>query len=379
LNHYLPNCYEKGIKVKLWNRFEQFFKHRMLRFLEFALGKPEMSLDEFDPSEVKRILIVRQHDQLGDFLISTPALRAIRAQFPNAFVAIVARKYTSQLVENHRHLDKVITFYESGRDWNLKYAVSFWQDIRQKYDLAIVLNTVSHSLTSDLIARFSKAKYILGPEHILYKGTSRNFFYNLPAPWRDEIVSQSERNVDIVRAIGCDTLDYSQEITITDNEKEIARKKLLSFGWDGESEFVAFHPGAGKIPNRWAVKKFAHVASQIHRDFGYKIYLTWGPNEADLGNAFLEINDIDIISGVEANIKIFAAILSHAKLLVCNDTGVMHVGAAVGTPIVSVFGPTDPVQWKPVGEKFIAVRTKDHKCASVKEEQVYDAICSLLK
>ena len=365
--------------MKLWNRFEQFFKHKLLRFLESALGKPEMNLEDFDPLQVKRILIVRQHDQLGDFLLSTPVFRAIRAKFPDAFVAIVARKYTSQLVENHRHLNKVITFYENGRDWNLKYAHSFWKSIRQNYDLAIVLNTISHSLTSDLIARFSKAKYVLGPEHILYKGTNRNFFYNLSASYRDEIISQSERNVDIIKAIGCDTTDYTQEITITAQETEIALQKLMSFGWDGKSEFVAIHPGAGKIPNRWPIEKFVKVATKIYDEFGYVIFLMWGPNEAELGQVFLDSCEIPVIAGVEANIKIFAALLSLCKLLVCNDTGVMHVGAAVGTPLVSIFGPTDPVQWKPVGDKFIAVRSVDQKCSSVTVEQVYEAACHLLK
>jgi len=64
-----------------------------------------------------------------------------------------------------------------------------------------------------------------------------------------------------------------------------------------------------------------------------------------------------------------AALLAEADLLLCNDTGVMHVGAAVGTPLVAVFGPTDPALWKPWGEEFAAVRAEDHLCASVTLDQ----------
>ena len=365
--------------MNLWNRFEQFFKHKQLYLLEKVLGRPRMDFTDFDASSVKRIFIIRQHDQLGDFLLSTPALRAVRHRFPDAFIAILARQYTAQLLENSHFIDKVLTFRENGRDWNLRYVLSLWQGIRNSFDLTIVLNTVSHSLTSDLIARLSSAKYIVGSEHLLYKGTTKNFFYNLISPYRQSIVSQSQRNIDIISVIGCKAHGYSPEINLTQSEKDDAQAQLKLFGWDGESKIVAIHPGAGKIGNRWPVENFAAAAEKLYKSFKCFFFVTWGPNEEKLGKDLVEKMRTPCFVGVDSNIRRFAGLLSQVNLLICNDTGVMHVGASVGTPLVAVFGPTDPIQWKPVGDSIIAIRGLDKTCNSVAPDRVVDAAQSLLR
>jgi len=364
--------------VTFWNAFEQFFKHKQLRLFEKYLGSRRLFPEEFDPSRVKRILIVRQHDQLGDFLLSTPVFRALRKRFPSAYIAVVTRKYTAALAQNNEFINAVIPFYEHGADWRFKSLRYFLQQIRAGYDLTIVLNTVSHSLTSDLIARFSNAPYILGPEHLLFSGTQTNFFYNLISPYRDGRINQSERNLDIVRYIGADTEDASENITLLQSEKEWAKDHLRSMGWDGRKKLVAVHPGAGKIPNRWPVENFVAVAEKLVEEKNVQIFLTWGPAEEELGARFKFLAKFPLISTIEKNIRRFAALLANTDLLLCNDTGVMHVGAAVGTPLVAIFGPTDPEQWKPVGEKIIAVRGKDGACSSVSPESVLRKAAGLL-
>jgi ADP-heptose:LPS heptosyltransferase len=365
--------------MTLWNRFEQNFKHKQLFLLEKILGRPQLCFQDFDSSAVKRILIIRQHDQLGDFLLSTPAFRAVRLTFPDAHISLLARKYTTQLLENNWFVDNVITFYENGRDWNYRYFVSLWKNIRSKYDLVIVLNTVSHSLTSDFIAHLSNAKYVVGPDHLLYKGTSRNFFYNLLSPYRQAIVSQSQRNIDIVSPIGCETKNLSQEIFLTKDEKKQARACLKSSGWDGINKLVAIHPGAGKLGNRWPVENFASVAEKLWNNLKCAFFITWGPGEEELGKELTKKMNVPCFTAVEKNIRKFAGVLSQAHLLICNDTGVMHVGAAVGTPLVAIFGPTDPKQWKPVGELFMAIRGENKTCKAVSPNQVFRAANLLLR
>ena len=363
--------------MTLWNRFEQFFKHNQLRFLESLLGKPTLTPQDFDPTKVKRILIVRQHDQLGDFLLSTPAFKAVRAKFPNAYIAVIARKYTAPLAQFHECLDAVMPFHENGRDWTLKYLLSFWRQLRSGFDLAIVLNTVSHSLTSDLIARLSKARYLLGSEHQLFAGTRRNFFYNLVAPRANSSRHQSECNLDIVRYIGADTDDLQEHITIIPREQEWARTHLQSLGWLPQNPLIAIHPGAGKIENRWLVNNFAAVGEKLGRMYHAQLLVTWGPKEEDLGRELIARLEFPVVEVANRSLRELAAIFSQAALLLCNDTGVMHLAASVGTPLVAIFGPTDPLQWKPIGDDFVAVRAPDLKCGSVSPEQVMEAATKL--
>ncbi len=364
--------------MNLWNAFEQFFKHKQLRLFEKSLGLNRLFPEELDPSHIRKILVVRQHDQLGDFLLSTPVFRALRHRFPSAYIAVVARKYTAALAQNNKFINTVIPFHEHGTNWSLKSWRLFWQQIRAGYDLAIVLNTVSHSLTSDLIARFSNASYILGSEHLPFSGTSANFFYNLISPYRDGRINQSQRNLDIVRYIGVDAENASENITLLQSEKDWASEHLQSKGWDGKRILVAVHPGAGKIPNRWPVERFLTVAQKLVKEKNAQIFLTWGPGEDELGERFLSNAKFHVITTTQKNIRKFAALLACSDLLLCNDTGVMHVGAAVGTPLVAIFGPTDPVQWKPVGERIIAVRAKNGACSSILPDSVFKQAAKLL-
>lgn len=364
--------------MKLWNRFEQFFKHKLLRFAEKFWGLEPLDPTVLRAENIKKILIIRQHDQLGDFLLSTPAFRAVRNRFPHAHISVLVRKYTARLMEHNKTVDRVITFYENGRDWNVPYLKKLWSEIRSGYDLVIVLNTVSHSLTSDTIARLTGAAYVVGSEHLLYTGTSRNFFYNILAPYRGEIVSQSQRNVDIVQVIGCSTDRLQEEIFLTDSEKEKAGHRLIDLGVVRDKLLVGIHPGAGKIPNRWPVERFARAAERLHQTFGCQFFVTWGPSEEALGEQLMRLMKVPYFFATEPDLRKFAALLSQCHLVLCNDTGVMHVAAAVGTPLVAVFGPTDPEQWKPVGDKFVAVRGTNHTCENVTVEQVVEQAEHLL-
>lgn len=365
--------------MKFWNRLEQNFKHKQLRFLEQLWGLQEIRAKDVDFSRIHRILVVRQHDQLGDFLLSTPVFRALRRGFPRAHIAVVARKYTAALVENNEYLDEIITFYENGSEWNFAAIKKYISYYRNKFDLAVVLNTVSHSLTSDLLARLMTRRFILGSEHHKFKGTTRNFFYNILAPYYNRARHQSERNLDIVRHLGL-TCDSAREyMSITDDEKKWAEKFLKELRRDASTPLLAIHPGAGKMCNRWPVTYFAQVGNKLADRLDAQIFVTWGPKENDLGEELLKLLHMPAQRFVQSDIRKFAAFLSCMDLFLCNDTGVMHVAAAVGTPLVTVFGPTNPDEWKPVGDEFVALRAANGQCSSMKPDKVFKAALHLIE
>jgi ADP-heptose:LPS heptosyltransferase len=351
--------------MNIWNRIEQYFKERGLGTLERLIGLPKLSPADIDMSSIKRILVVRQHDQLGDFLLSSPVFRALRENFPMAFIAVVARSYTAEVAQNNRYLDDVIPFYEVGYYWNPRSVWQFIKKIRSDYDLAIVLNTVSHSLSTDLIAFFSRARIILGPSHKRFPGTVRNFFYHLEAPCEFDARHQTERNLDILRYIGVDTDDRTENIHLTDEELNWANDFLKSQGVNMENGVVFVHPGAGKVENRWPAANFALIANHLSDAFGLDIMVSWGPKETEVGEEVIRLLNQLPVSVPGLGLRKLASLIAVSKLCFCNDTGVMHVAAGVGTPLVAVFGPTNPALWKPIGEKFIAIRGNDHTCASV--------------
>ena len=364
--------------MNLWNRFEQYFKRNGLHALERILGLSELSPADVDTSSIKRILVLRQHDQLGDFLLSTPVFRALREHFPEAHIAVIARSYTAEMARNNRYIDEVIYFYEVGYDWTLRSVRQFIKKVRTGYDLAIVLNTVSHSLSTDLIAFFSRARFILGSAHQRFPGTQRNFFYHLAAPYAKSAKHQTERNLDIVRFIGVDTDDRTENMHLTEDELSWARNFLQEQGVNTENGVVFIHPGAGKLSNRWPAANFAKVASHLCDSFGLGVVVSWGAMEAELGEEIIQLLYQPPVSVPGQELRKIAALIAVSKLFLCNDTGVMHIAAAVNTPLVAIFGPTDPAQWKPIGEKFIAIRGKDQTCTSVHVKDVVAATEQLL-
>jgi len=365
--------------VKPWNRFEQHFKHRQLAFFESLLGVEERSPAVIDHAAVQRILVVRQHDQLGDFLLSTPVFKALRGRYPGAEITAVTRSYTARVAEYNENIDRVVPVYEHGGEWTLQRLREVARLTGAKADLSVVLNTVSHSLTSDLIARFATRGFIVGSEHRLFKGTTRNFFYHINAPFLEGERHQSRRNLDILKPLGIEEGDLREHIRITAEESAWAREHLRSLGREEGRPLIALHPGAGKAGNRWPAARFAAAANILAAEAGAQIYVTWGRQEGTLGEELLAGLERPPLHSLHAEIRRMAALLTEADLFLCNDTGVMHVGAAVGTPLVAVFGPTDPALWKPWGEEFVAVRAQDQSCAAVTLEQLLEPARRMLQ
>lgn len=364
--------------MRWWNRFEQFFKRHGLAMLERACARAVITPAKVDPAAIRRILVIRQHDYLGDFLLATPVLRALRERFPSAHLGVLVRRYTAGVAAHNQYLDEVLTFEEHGWNWTPRKLWQFWRQLRRGWDLTIVLNTVSHSLTSDILASFSRARYCLGSAERIFPGCSRNFFYNLIAPVGSEDRHQTDRNLDIVRYLGIDTSDHSEVMTLTEQDRGFAAAFLQRHGVSHKDRLVTIHLGAGKVNNRWPVAQFAALSNLLHQDYGVQILAAWGPQEMALGEQYLQALTFTPIILQNVSLRQFAAVLAQSEAYVCNDTGVMHVGAAVGARLVAIFGPTDPEFWKPKGKQIVALRGKNSDCATVTAEQVLQALLHLV-
>jgi ADP-heptose:LPS heptosyltransferase len=254
-------------------------------------------------------------------------------------------------MQNSRYVDEVMNFDKSLGPGSI---VAFIGKLRRKrFDLAIVASTVSTSFTSDLFAFLSNASIRIGPASLDGNDNPSSFFFNVPVrlDWRVEPHRhQTLRNLDILsplKIVSDDlTLDmtfYDEETAMIDRmrEEKSARKKLV----------IGYHPGAGKIPNRWEPERFASVANTLAQELAATALITAGPmdNEAVLQMTQRLTIPYSLIKG--KTIREVASILTTVDLMITNDTGIMHVAGAVGVPVLSLFGPTDPEQWAPIGKR----------------------------
>ena len=363
--------------MKIGICFEQWVKRRFLGFLERWLAKVPVSPETLDRKKIKRIIIIRQHDQLGDLLLSTPVFRALKTNLPGVKITTVVRSYTQELMAHHPYIDEVLIFWEDLKDWSLKKWFHFWRVLRSGYDLTVVLNTVSHSLSSDLMAFLTRSPYILGPNHLIFPGCKHNFIYNLCSHHHEGPKHQTERNLDIIRYIGIEPNYKEEEIGIREDEIRDA-ERYLSRGNDRRMIRIGIHPGAGKLENRWPGHAFSHAADLLLEQGDIELFLLQGPMEHRLAEEIRDSMRHQCTILAPMQLRELAAVVSCLDLFLCNDTGVMHVAASVGTTLIALFGPTDPVEWKPIGERYIALKAEDGKIDSISPEAVVSAAQKLL-
>lgn len=354
------------------HKIERPFKRTLSGLLRLIAGSAPLQVAP--TAMIRRILVVRQHNQLGDMLCVIPLLRQLKESYPGVWISLVASPVNAGVMANNRYLDDVILYdktrYLTGGRLHLLAFRRFVQGLRaQAYDLAIVPGTVSTSFTSDLLAYLSGAPFRVGVRSLEGRENPAGFLFNLARDldWSsDPRRHQTLRNADIMGGMIPAPRDLHCELTLTAEELEQGRRWITERS-SGTAKRVAFHPGAGKPPNRWPVEKFAALGNALRERWGAELFVTEGPMDHEVSQLLVStLNDrVELIA--DKGIRDVASILSTMDLVVSNDTGVMHVAAAVGVPVVSLFGPTDPYQWAPVtpGNRWIKSRGEDVSEVSV--------------
>jgi len=355
---------------------ERLLQRLLLFVLHRIAVRPSCAPDAVPAASLKRILIVRQHDQLGDLLISTPAVRALRLRFPDAFIAVVVRDYTSPMMENNPNIDKLIVFHNKLKDWTWAYAKEFWADLRRDggFDCAVVLNTVSRSLSSDLIALVSRARYIVGPDHIRHDDVLPEKIYNVVAHRDQRKKTEIEHNLDVVAVLGAvpDSLEY--DLAPTNEERIEAENIFLSLGIPKGKLIIGVHFGTLAIPRRYPLEKLAEVIDVMVERYDAAVVLIVGPNEVEKRKYLVSLLHHRVNSAPLMPIRVSAAFMNHLDLFVGNDTGTLHIASSQRIPTVAFYGPNDPAIWKPPHERHFAVIAGDRVIPTIPVEQTLAVI-----
>ncbi|AFN73385.1 Lipopolysaccharide heptosyltransferase [Melioribacter roseus P3M-2] len=316
------------------------------------------SLNDFNLGLPKRILIVRQHNQLGDMLASVSLFRAVKESFPTAEVTLIASPENFYAVTKNKFIDKLFVF-DKKKIFNPFYIIKLFRVLRKKYDVAIVPATVAISKTSCILAAFSNTAIKIGPASLNGKENyiSYLFHYGIDLDWRvNPDAHVSDFILDIVRPFKVTTKDFKSRIEFDQKDMDFARNFALQL--EGE-KLVGFHVGAGKPQNRWPMENFLELIKYIKEKFKAKIYITG--SSADRNEIEFLRDNLNFEAGyfINRSIPEIAALISISDLFITNDTGIMHVAGATETPQISLFGPTNPFNWAPLGNNKFFLRKSD--------------------
>jgi heptosyltransferase-2 len=337
-----------------------------------------MSARDFQELTFERILISRQHNQMGDMLLAVPALRAIKETYPGAEVGIVTSTLNRDVLANNPYVDHLFTYDKRDSASHLRLLRRIR---REHFDLAIALHTVSFSFTTLMLAVLSGARYRVGSTSHEVGDSLTGSYLNLtlPLPNEDELarMNEAEHNLYPLRAIGIDTGDLSPLIVPSD-ESERWAQEFAGSAWRDGTVKLAVHPGAGKAENIWPAERFARVVDLISESRPVSLAVAQGPPDE------AAVTTLRRHCGVEATvlrgrrIADVAAVFKRADLVICNDTGVMHVSAAVGANTLAVFGPTDPSRWAPRSPNLDVVQSRDGRLLSLTPEAVAERALATL-
>jgi ADP-heptose:LPS heptosyltransferase len=355
-------------------------KRLLVSLLHRFARRPPLSPGELPLASLKKILVVRQHDQLGDLLISTPAIRALRLRFPDAFIAVVVRDYTRPMMENNPNVDRLIVFHDQLKRWSWTGAREFWRDLRGGggFDCAVVLNTVSRSLSSDLIALLSRARYIVGPDHLRPDPGLAEGVYNVLTHRDPGTQTEIEHNLDVVRALGAapDSLEY--DLSLTNDERLEAEGAFLSLALAPSKLVVGVHFGTYLESRRFPLERLAEVIDAMIARYEVEVVLMIGPQETGLREHLLSLLSHRVHCAPLMPIRVSAAFMAHLDLFMCNDTGTLHIASSQRTPTVSFHGLNDPAVWKPPHERHFPVRAADRMITSITVPQTMDVVAKAI-
>ncbi len=336
--------------------FSRSFKRFTTAQLARLVRRPRLTPEQLLALRPASIVVVRQHNQMGDMVCATPALRAIRETWPDARIALVTAPVNVEVVRHNPHVDTVLTFEPRS----VGKLLAFLKELRSlRPELALVLNSVSFSVTSASIALVSGARWVVGADSRPYGWDVSHHAFSLELP--SQPVSDLHavvHNLAPLEAVGVTTDDLTTVVRSSPQEMDAADGVLADLGL--EPGFWAMHPGAGKAQNVWPADRFAAVAHRATGE-GHDVLVLHGPAD---GAALAALKSALAERGAGGRVHIAppmpvgtaAALLTRADRLLCNDTGIMHVAGAVGVPTLALFGPTDPDLWKPPGPWVAAVR-----------------------
>ena len=338
-------------------------------------------------------LLIRATNWVGDAIMALPALRLVRERFPEAHIAILALPYVAQIYDRQGIADELMVYDRKGEHSGLRGRSRLAAALRaKKFDTALLLQ---NAFDAAWIAWRGGI-----PERIGYDRDARGLLLTqaIPVPKRGEIPAHEKYYyLELLRRAGwLDKLPEIPEISlrVADEDSQRAEGKLRSLGVRAGALRIAVAAGASYGSAKcWPPERFAEALNQMRRERDADVILFGTPAEAvvaaaiagALGQPALDLTGKTLIGELPALLKCCSVFLG-------NDSGAMHVAAAVGLPVVAVFGPTDPDGTAPVTRRCTVVQQKpycspcflrccppDHRCmTAISPGRVGDSLRSVL-
>ncbi|HQU81575.1 MAG TPA: glycosyltransferase family 9 protein [Pyrinomonadaceae bacterium] len=337
---------------------------------------------------VNRVLVIRLKS-IGDTVLTTPALIALRRFLPEAQIDILLEDWVAPVLEGFDAIDNVISFKKDDLKSRLQTA---WKIRQTKYDVVFNLHG---GTTSGFFVRASGAKYRVGYSHYRYTFFHNQLLSSSADFWNKKTTHSAEQQLALLGFAGIPIEDKPKSsLNVTEKAKNLVEEKLKSEIRNPKSEIALLHPVAAFDTKQWSTENFARIAEYLNEK-GFQIAAVATKKERETLEKLQKLSKVPIAVFDDLTLPEITALASKAEIFVGNDSGIAHISAAVKTPSVIIFGSSNRDHWRPwtdapneiVYEKFdcqpcagyFCKQFSEPKCIlSVKTESVIEAIEKVL-
>lgn len=370
-----------------WSRagiYSAYYRARM----SVSKGKPGPEAVK----KAKRVLIIAQSG-IGNMILTLPLIETIAKRLDHPKVdVIVSPRGGADLLKGLDYVNESIVSDDPKFLGPKERKALFDRVGSAGYDMTVT-SYACNSIESALISARTGAKIRAG--HATTAKVRPDLLYNYVAA-RDSARHEVQLNLDLARALGLEPTTDVPRMAVSDEELDWARKFLKAEGVPDKVLLIGFHPGCHKdMPyKRW--RGFSELGRMLVKDKGAWVIVMGGPDEKELcGGTVSDIGKGAVLAAGKASLRQTAALMRCCKAFVTNDSGLMHLAQAAGTPVVAIFGPTDRRRTSPAGKNVMVhhdlgcgpcyvnpsdtVGCKDIKCLTgIKPQEVLSALEGLV-
>jgi lipopolysaccharide heptosyltransferase II len=309
-----------------------------------------------NPGSIRKILVLR-YRSIGDILLANPSLRGLRETFPKAKIHVLVDDLFGEILRANPNVDRVILNPRKPAGPKWKSDIEMLRTLRaEKYDIAVDLHSGPRSA---MFALLSGAKWRAGHAFHLRNRLS----YNVPVTTATTDEHTWKVQFKVVAELGVkwpEKPDYF--LAVSDDMEKSVTERLGGTGFSFDRPLVLLHPGARVMVKRWPAGKMGELARWLVDEKGAAVFLAGAPADEE------EIRKIRAASGyalpyfTDLKIGELVALINRSAMIVCNDSGPMHIAGVLNIPTVALFGPSDPHVWAPVGEKKVVLTCAPMEC-----------------
>ena len=312
----------------------------------------KMAIKPIQIKNIKRLLI-RSTNWIGDAVMTTPAVRAIRKNFPDARISILTKPWVAPVFSDSPYVDNLLIYDEAGKHKGMVGKMRLAKDLKQYgFDAAILLQ---NAFEAALITFFAGI-----PCRIGYNTDVRGFLLTHSVSCTPQIkkMHQTGYYLGILQGIGLETDGLGLDLVVNKKYQKRATEILEKHGISRADRLVGINPSATFGPaKQWFPERYADLSDKIHEVFGADILLFGGPEDKELGRRIAQMMQHPLVDLCgKTKLEEAMALINMCNLFITNDSGLMHVAAALDIPLIAIFGSTNPVTTGPKGLNSRVVR-----------------------